>query len=136
MRMKSVVFTLAALALGLPAVASAQDVPRGAGMPPSAAYKCMTLSGSLLFQMGTFKIAGTSYQFAPTGGKFGRRSRFSMDANNHLHWHGPVGALTIPPARITDSWLERGTNYLSVIVKYKPEPNGYILTMGCRNDLH
>ena len=111
--------------------------PPGAGAPPSGAYRCMTSSVGTLYQMGQIVISGSTYRYAPTGGALSAPATFSMDTGTkHLHWHGAMGALTQAPSAITDSWLERGSNFLSIIVKYKPQPNGYIFTMGCRNDLH
>ncbi len=134
--------TSAAPAIGSPhrsstsARAFVSNNPPGAGAPPPGAYRCMTSSVGMLYQMGQIVINGSTYRYAPTGGALSAPAAFTMDSAKHLHWHGAMGALTQAPAQIVDSWLERGSNFLSIIVKYKPQPNGYTFTMGCRNDLH
>lgn len=116
----------AAAAVFLAPAAIAQTVPDGT-------YGCLGYMGPTLMPMGTIEIRGSTFRYAPPGGKLGAFRPYVMNKAGKITWNGPMGALN-DPGVITDSFLEVRPAYRSIIVKHKPKPEAYIMTMGCRND--
>jgi hypothetical protein len=101
---------------------------------PNGTYGCMGYIGDMLSAMGTIEIRGSTYRYAPPGGRLGQFHPYSIDGAGKISWNGPMGALNEAPARIKESFVEQKPSYRSIIVKHQPTGSGFTMTMGCRSD--
>lgn len=123
--MKLIAIVAAALVVAGPAIA-AKPIPNGT-------YGCLGYLGPTLMPMGTLEIRNGTFRYAPPGGKLGAFHPYKVDASGKITWSGPMGALN-DPGVIRESFVEERPSYRSIIVKHKPTPDAYVMTMGCRND--
>lgn len=114
--------------------AAAQSASQSSAIIPSGIYGCLTDIGGYLNAFGTIEIRGNSYRYTMVGSKPGKFSPFTVGPTGQITWRGSMGALNSSPSAIVQSFLETKPRYRSIIVKYKPDRNSYIFTMGCRND--
>jgi hypothetical protein len=89
----------------------------------------------MLSAMGTLEVKGSTFRYAPPGGKLGAFSPYAMGGDGKITWNGPMGAINEAPSVIKDSFVETKPNYRSIIVKFQPVPGAYWMSMGCRNDV-
>ncbi len=104
--------------------------------PPDGTYECATSTGSIaqgtyiVQPMGKMEIRSGQYRYNPQGGS-GEWAALRNDGGK-LTFAGNMGALNSGSSRITESSVERGSTYVSIIVKYQARPGAYIETMSCR----